>query len=70
MFDFLNKLSHNHSATPQLSVEAINQDRKSDSSDNEGPISKRSQKAANNEDKINPPSISDKKNKIQLTKSA
>jgi hypothetical protein len=57
MFDFLNKLSHNHNATPQLSVEAINQDRKSDSSENEGPISKRTQKAANKQDKIHSPSI-------------
>jgi hypothetical protein len=53
-----------------LSVEALNQDRKSDSSDKEGSISKRSQKVANNVDKINPPSISDKNNRIQQKISA
>jgi hypothetical protein len=65
MFDFLNKLSHNHNATPQLSVEASNEFRMSDSSENEDSNPKQSQKAINNGSiKRSPRSIASNVSKI------
>jgi hypothetical protein len=67
MFDFLNKLSHNHGLTPQLSVEA-NEFRMSHSSDNEESNPKGQKQTNDINIKPSPPSIASDTSKIEIKK--